>query len=134
MKATIGNRVRRLGFGVMLGFGAVAVLGVAQASNAAQGKVIFDAQCAACHSVKPGVNGIGPSLYGVYGKPAAHVAGFVFSAALKNSHLVWNKVTLSKFLANPQAVVPGTKMPYLGLPSASKRAEVIAYLKNPEAK
>ena len=134
MKATIGNRVRRLGFGVMLGCGAVAVLGVAQASSVAQGKAIFDAQCAACHSVKPGVNGIGPSLYGVYGKPAAHVAGFAFSAALTNSHLVWNKVTLSKFLADPQALVPGTKMPYLGLPSAKKRAEVIAYLKNPEAK
>ncbi len=134
MKATIGNRVRRLGFGVMLGCGAVAVLGVAQASSVAQGKAIFDAQCAACHSVKPGVNGIGPSLYGVYGKPAAHVAGFAFSAALTNSHLVWNKVTLSKFLADPQALVPGTKMPYLGLPSAKKRDEVIAYLKNPEAK
>ena len=134
MKATVGNWVWRLGLGVMLGCGSVAVLGVAQASSVAQGKAIFDAQCAACHSVKPGVNGIGPSLYGVYGKPAAHVAGFAFSAALTNSHLVWNKVTLSKFLANPQAVVPGTKMPYLGLPSAKKRAEVIAYLKNPEAK
>ncbi|BAJ83185.1 cytochrome c (plasmid) [Acidiphilium multivorum AIU301] len=96
--------------------------------NAVKGKTIFSAQCAACHSVVAGQNGIGPSLYGVFGKPAASVAGFPFSPALKSAHIVWTAAALDKFLTNPQAAVPGTKMPYMGMPNAQKRANVIAYL------
>jgi len=71
--------------------------------------------------------GIGPSRAGVYGKPAAG-AGYSYSPALKNAHLVWNDATLDKFLTSPQSAVPGTKMPYAGLPDAGQRADVIAYL------
>ncbi|MCF3947577.1 c-type cytochrome [Acidiphilium iwatense] len=109
-------------------FTAVALAGAMPAGNAAKGKTIFSAQCAACHSVAAGQNGIGPSLYGVYGKPAASVKGFQFSPALKSAHIVWTAAALDKFLANPQADVPGTKMPYMGMPNAANRADVIAYL------
>lgn len=107
---------------------AVAMAGAMPAGNAAKGKTIFSAQCASCHSMAAGQNGIGPSLYGVYGKPAASVTGFQFSPALKSAHIVWTAATLSKFLANPQADVPGTKMPFMGMPNAQKRTNVIAYL------
>jgi cytochrome c len=109
-------------------FTAVVLAGVMPAGNAAKGKTIFSAQCAACHSVVAGQNGIGPSLNGVYGKPAASVTGFQFSPALKYAHIVWTATALDKFLANPQADVPGTKMPFMGMPNAQKRADVIAYL------
>lgn len=107
---------------------AIALAGAMPAGNAAKGKSIFAAQCAACHSVAAGQNGIGPSLDGVYGKPAASVTGFQFSPALKSAHIVWTAAALDKFLANPQADVPGTKMPYMGMPNPAKRADVIAYL------
>lgn len=109
-------------------FTAGALAGAMPAGNAAKGKTIFSAQCAACHSVVAGQNGIGPSLYGVYGEPAASVKGFQFSPALKSAHIVWTAAALDKFLTNPQADVPGTKMPYMGMPNAQKRANVIAYL------
>lgn len=107
----------------------LAMAGSAHAASAAKGKEVFQSQCAACHSVQKGQNGIGPSLYGVYGSKAASVSGYDFSSALKSSKIVWNQKTLNKFLADPQGYVTGTKMTYMGLPNASKRADVIAYLK-----
>lgn len=109
-------------------------VGAAHAASVSKGKRIFESQCSTCHSVKPGHNGIGPSLHDVYGNHAARVKGYHFSAALKHSGIVWNKPALMKFLKNPHKDVPGTKMPYGGLPSASKRADVIAYLKSVEHK
>ena len=64
---------------VTLALGAAAMAASAgpafAAGNAAKGKSLFQAQCAACHSVQKGQNGIGPSLYGVYGQPAADAPG-----------------------------------------------------------
>ena len=96
--------------------------------DAAAGKQIFNAQCAMCHAVLPGSSGIGPSLAGVYGQPAASQPDYDYSPALKNAHLTWTAASLDKFLASPQAAVPGTKMPFAGLPDATQRADVIAFL------
>jgi cytochrome c2 len=38
--------------------------------DVAQGQKLFESQCASCHTVKPGVNGFGPSLAGIVGHPA----------------------------------------------------------------
>lgn len=103
-------------------------LGTAHAANVSHGKSVFQSQCAMCHSTEPGQNGIGPSLAGVYGQPAAATPGFRFSPALKNAKIIWTAAALDKFLANPQADVPGTKMPYMGMSNASNRADIIAYL------
>jgi cytochrome c len=114
--------------------GALLVTGLASASTAqaagsiAAGQNVYAGQCAMCHSNQPGGEGIGPSLAGVYGKPAASQAGYAYSPALKAAHLTWNAAALDKFLAAPQATVPGTKMPYAGLTDAGQRADVIAYL------
>lgn len=43
------------------------------------GQEIYQAQCSACHSNQPGVNGIGPSLAGVAERKAASLAGFHFT-------------------------------------------------------
>lgn len=86
--------------------------------------------CKACHSSKPGENGIGPSLAGIYGTKAGEVAGFEFSDALLKSGLTWDEKTLDTWLTNPQAMVPGTKMSYGGRPDAAKRKEVIEYIES----
>ena len=90
--------------------------------------VVF-AQCASCHSVKSGVNGIGPSLAGVFGRKAGSDSTFSYSDALKNSGLTWDEVTLDRWLTNPLGIVPGTRMTYMGQSDPAKRAETIAYLK-----
>lgn len=105
--------------------------GIAYASltgNAAAGKVVF-AQCRSCHVTDPGVNKAGPSLAGIVGRTAGSVAGFNYSPA--NSDITWTEEQLYVYLENPQRVVPKTKMIFPGLREAQKRADVIAYLKNP---
>ncbi|WP_226949242.1 c-type cytochrome [Rhizorhabdus wittichii] len=85
-------------------------------------------QCAACHSVDPGRNGVGPSLAGVAGRKAASLPTFNYSAALKNSGLTWDAASLDRWLTSPQRTVPGTKMPFAGIPDPAKRKEVVDYL------
>jgi cytochrome c len=57
------------------------------------------------------------------------VPSFEYSAAMKNAHIVWNAQTLDRFLANPLKTVPGTSMTCDGVPDASERADLIAYLR-----
>ncbi len=84
--------------------------------------------CKACHTVnKGGRNGIGPNLNGVVGRPAASVAGFNYSPAMKASKLRWDAKTLDEYLAGPTKKVPGTRMP-IATPDPAKRAAIIAYL------
>lgn len=59
-------------------------------SEPGQGQKQFETQCAASHSVKPGIDGFGPSLAGVVGKAAGKAPGPVsrntaFAAWLGNS-------------------------------------------------
>jgi cytochrome c len=97
--------------------------------NAAKGKLVF-LQCQACHAVQPGGPAlVGPDLAGVYGRPAASLPGYDYSAALKASHIVWNDKELNDWLTDPSALVPGTKMAFTGIASPALRADVIAYLK-----
>jgi len=42
--------------------------------------------------------------------------------------VVWDEATLTAYLPNPKAYVPGTKMAFPGLPKAEDRANLIAYL------
>jgi cytochrome c len=95
-------------------------------ADAASGKSAF-AACAACHSVS-GADGIGPHLNGVVGRKAGSVAGFNYSSAVKRSNIVWDANSLSSYIANPQQVIPGNHMPFSGLPDATTRADIVAYL------
>lgn len=107
--------------------------GVAYASltgDAAAGKLVF-AQCRTCHVTDPGINRIGPSLAGVVGRPAGSVKGFNYSPANKDIGLTWTEEQMYVYLENPQRTIPKTKMIFAGLPNAQKRADVIAFLKDP---
>lgn len=103
-----------------------ALLPQTSGANPADGMQVF-AQCAGCHSTKPSVNGIGPSLAGVAGHQSGEVPGYDYSPALKQAKLTWNVATLDKFLKNPQGMVPGTKM-FVSVPDDQQRKDVIAYL------
>jgi cytochrome c len=87
------------------------------------------AQCAACHTVAPNQNRLGPSLYKVVGRPKASVPGFAYSPAMKAQKGVWSEAELNAYIANPRAKVPGTRMVYPGMSDPAKRARLIAWLK-----
>lgn len=93
------------------------------------GQAIFENNCSICHSIEPGKNKIGPSLAGVVGRKSGSVPGYSYSDANKKSGLTWDEATLDKYLTDPRAVVPGTKMLFAGLKNPEDRKAVIAYLK-----
>lgn len=96
--------------------------------NPVTGKSVFNT-CGTCHSIVAGQNKVGPSLHGIIGRHSGIVPGFRYSAANKNSGIVWTEQKLFDYLANPQKMVPGTYMSFAGYKEPQKRADVIAYLK-----
>jgi cytochrome c len=92
--------------------------------DAARGKTLYQA-CQACHSVED--NDLGPRHRGVVGRHAGSVADYNYSPALKSSGITWDPRTLDRWLTNPSALVPGTKM-FFKIDDAQSRADIIAYL------
>ena len=101
------------------------------AGDAKKGKLVYGAQCIACHSIN--VNKDGPAHRGVFGRKVAAVADFDYSPALKKSKLVWNAKTLDKWLSNPEKLIPGQRMGF-AVAKAQDREDVIAYLKSEASK
>jgi cytochrome c len=95
--------------------------------NPDNGKQVF-VVCSACHSIQAGQNMVGPSLHGIVNRHSGTVPGFHYSSANKNSGLVWTEQELYAYLENPQKVVPGTYMTYMGVKDPQQRADLIAYL------
>jgi cytochrome c len=93
--------------------------------DAVHGKVLWQA-CASCHSIDE--NDVGPKHRGVFGRRAGTVPDYLYSAALKASGITWDDAALQRWLVNPSAMVPGTKMFYkVSDPQAI--ADLVAYLK-----
>jgi cytochrome c2 len=92
------------------------------------GAAVFGS-CAVCHPHEPsGGAGAGPNLHGVVGRRAASDPSFAYSDALRASRITWSEAELDAFLADPQARVPGTTMPFAGLKDPAQRAAVIRFL------
>jgi len=101
----------------------------AERGNPNRGAMLFR-QCAACHSVEPGVHLSGPSLARIWGQRAGTVQGFTrYSEALAHASVQWDERTLDRWFENPAAVIPGNLMTYPGLKDAGQRADLVAYLK-----
>jgi cytochrome c len=47
---------------------------------------------------------------------------------MKAANVVWNDKALDAFIAAPQKAVPGTVMPFAGIPDQQQRTDLIAYL------
>lgn len=103
---------------------AVTTVAAAQSGDPARGKMLYQG-CTGCHSIDE--NDIGPKHRGVVGRHAGSVEDYAYSQALKTSGLSWDSATLDRWLQNPSALVPGTKM-YFKLDAAQDRADIIAYL------
>ena len=116
------NAIRATALSVLLLSGAARADG-----DAARGAARFQ-DCAACHKLEASANNVGPSLHGIFVRKAGEIADFRYSPAIKRSGIVWTPETLDKFITDPQALVPGNRMPYAGMANASDRADLIAYL------
>lgn len=95
----------------------------------AAGRRVF-VRCQTCHVIEEGVNRVGPSLYGIFGRTAGTVDGFRYSTANAESGVVWDAENMFEYLENPRAFIPGTIMAFPGIRSEQERADVIAYIKD----
>lgn len=90
-------------------------------------------KCYSCHSLEPGRNALeGPTLHRIVGRPIAAETGFEYSPALRElarEHGRWTEQLLDRFIADPEAVAPKTRMAFAGISNAGERAALIEYLK-----
>jgi cytochrome c len=86
--------------------------------------------CAACHDVgEVAKNKIGPVLNGLDGRKSGTVAGFNYTEANKNSGIVWDEAAFLKYIKDPKADIPGTKMIFVGVKDEAQAKNLWAYLK-----
>jgi cytochrome c2 len=105
-----------------------ALLEVEMDNEVGGGETLFQA-CSGCHVIGDGEsNGIGPDLRKVVGRKVAAMPGYRYSAALSRLGGKWARERLDKFLTNPQAYVPGTKMAFPGVVKATDRKALIEFL------
>ena len=115
------------------GLAMLAVAGPVAAQDAAAGQRVFN-QCRACHIIENnGRNGVGPNLHTVFGRRAASIEGFRYSANMRTlgeqGH-VWNEDNLRAYLRNPKEVAPQGTMSFPGLRNDQQLNDLIAFLRS----
>lgn len=87
-------------------------------------------RCRSCHTLAPGAgNMVGPPLFGVFGRMSGSLTTYPYSDAMKAHNTVWDFQSLDTYLTDPQHVVKGTRMGFIGIEDPIKRRDLIAYLK-----
>jgi cytochrome c len=87
-------------------------------------------KCTSCHSFDDGgPNKVGPNLWNIVGAPVAKVEGYDFSAALVDTGGEWTYNRLDRYLTNPKAFAPGTKMSFGGIKKVKDRINLIAWMR-----
>ena len=98
------------------------------AADTAAGQAQFN-KCKICHTVEAaGHSNVGPNLHGMFGRKAGTAGNFAYSEAMKNSGIVWDDDTLTKYLRDPKELVPGGKMAFPGIKDDAQLANLLAYL------
>jgi cytochrome c2 len=93
------------------------------------GEQVFAAQCQVCHAIEQPENMIGPHLVGVFGRQAGSVEDFEYSEVMQESDVVWDEDSLTAFLSDPEAYMPGTHMAFPGVEDPQELEDLIAYLR-----
>ena len=113
---------------ILLATASVFAAGIARADgDAKRGEKLFE-ECRACHATERGVHGVGPTLYGVFGRRAGALDDFRYSPALKKSGITWTAQVMDAYVGDPQKAVPANRMPYGGMPEARDRADLVVYM------
>ncbi|MHA6262386.1 c-type cytochrome [Arenibacterium sp. CAU 1754] len=95
----------------------------------------FARKCSICHSLTPGsARRAGPTLHGVFGRPAGSVPDYHYSDILDGSDIVWDETSINAlFDLGPDHYIPGSKMPMQRITDPDDRADLIAYLRRATA-
>jgi cytochrome c len=91
----------------------------------------FARKCSICHTLTPSsARRAGPTLFGVFGRPAGTVNDYSYSDTLKTSTIIWDDASIDDlFEEGPDHYIPGTKMPMQVIQDQQDRDDLIAFLK-----
>ena len=95
-------------------------------------------KCAGCHKIEEGKKGgMGPNLWGIYGKQSGQVEGYRYSEWLKESGIVWNRESLHAWLSDRKTReeyfgkdVFKTKMMWTGIKKEEDMNAILDYLES----
>ena len=99
-------------------------------SEMTNGERQFARKCSICHTLTPdGERRAGPTLFGLFGRPAGTVPGYSYSETLADSDIVWNETTIDRlFEEGPDHYTPGSKMPMQRMTDPQDRRDLIEFL------
>ncbi|HET7715702.1 MAG TPA: cytochrome c family protein [Bauldia sp.] len=104
---------------------------VAQDDLVAAGEKVFS-RCGQCHLVGPPTKFVKswPHLNDLFGRKPGSLPNQKYSKALVawGQDKVWDEALLTTFLRDPQGVVKGTEMAFIGLRNDEEIKAVLAYL------
>ena len=95
------------------------------AGDSQRGAQAYESRCTGCHSVEQ--NRVGPRHAGVVGRKAGALRDFDYSPPLKAAGFKWDTARLDRWLADPEALVPGQRMGF-SVSDPVVRADLVAYL------
>ena len=95
------------------------------AGDPQRGAQAYESRCTGCHSVEQ--NRVGPRHAGVLGRKAGALRDFDYSPALKAAGFKWDTARLDRWLADPEALIPGQRMGF-SVSDPVVRADLVAYL------
>ncbi|MBU3004338.1 c-type cytochrome [Paraglaciecola arctica] len=92
------------------------------------GKQIYDDKCSLCHKLNDG-NYVGPSLKGIFMRPAGKYPNYNYSKNLQTANFVWDEQKLVTFLNDQNGLIPETRM-YISPLTNEELITLIHFLKN----
>lgn len=106
--------------------------GVALGEDVSLSEKLTASHCGACHTFKRGEpHGMGPNLHGLLDRPAGSAPGYDYSDSFMQrlGGQPWSRELLDAWLADTQAIAPGTAMTYFQ-DDPGKRELIIQYFES----
>lgn len=103
--------MRRVTVGILAGALALSGSAALAQGDPEKGERVFN-KCKPCHVADEQKNKIGPTLVGIFGRPAGSVEDFNYSDAMKESGVTWDEETVAAYIADPKGYIQGNKMAF----------------------
>ena len=84
-----------------------------------------------CRTLYDGSRRAGPTLAGLFGRPAGSLPGYAYSDTVANLGFDWTEETVDQlFDLGPDHFIPGSKMPMQVIVEPDDRRDLIEFLKD----